>query len=75
MAKPARKTSAGTKMTPPTPMHPIIRPDKIPSSAIHTTSDNGTNIYPLWRRCIIVFQTLALLLVAHDRIDHLAPRA
>jgi hypothetical protein len=56
-------------------MHPIIRPDKIPSSAIHTTSDNGTNIYPLWRRCIIVFQTLALLLVAHDRIDHLAPRA
>lgn len=37
------------------PMHPIIRPDKVPSSAIHITSDNGTNIYPPWRRCIIVF--------------------
>ncbi|MGA8698583.1 MAG: hypothetical protein WB689_33065 [Xanthobacteraceae bacterium] len=55
MATPARKTSAGTRITPPMPMHPIIRPDKVPSSAIHITSDNGTNIYPPWRRCIIVF--------------------
>jgi len=37
------------------PTHPIIRPEKVPRSAIHTTSDNGTNIYSLWRRCIIVF--------------------
>lgn len=44
------------------PMHPIIRPDKVPSSAIHITSDNGTNIYPLWRRCIIVFPFCCLAL-------------
>ncbi len=27
----ARNTNAGTRMTPPMPMHPIIRPDVIPS--------------------------------------------
>jgi hypothetical protein len=44
-------------------MHPIIRPDKVPSSATHTTSANGTNIYPLRRRCIIVFPLCCSALV------------
>ena len=63
MAMPARKTSAGTRITPPMPMHPIIRPNKHPSGAIHTTSANGTNIYPPWRRCIIVFPLCCSALV------------
>jgi hypothetical protein len=31
-------------MTPPMPMHPIMRPETVPRSAIQTTSDNATGI-------------------------------
>src|SRR6266702_2706761 len=44
MAMPARNTSAGTKITPPMPMHPIISPDTVPRSAIKTSSDIATRL-------------------------------
>jgi len=39
------------------PMHPIISPDEVPSSAIHTNSGNGTDSHLLSGRCIIVFHS------------------
>jgi hypothetical protein len=44
MGMPARNTSAGTRMTPPIPMHPIIKPDVIPRSMIQSSSDIANDV-------------------------------
>ena len=44
MGTPARNTSAGTKMTPPIPIQPIIKPDVIPRSTIQSSSGIATDV-------------------------------